>query len=105
MDRHNLFGQQAWELVCNHIRQSNSISSVSGIIYKARESGNTIYYQGGERRGGEEEPMAKNDFVKAFEAIKKLNIVNTNTIKGIIPNGIYRKRTPFIAMLLSAGII
>ena len=105
MNRKDLTGQQAWDMVCDYIRNNKSITSISKITYKARVNGNTIYYQGGNRSGGEEEPMEKDDFINAFETVKRLEIVNTNTIKGEIPNAIYRKRTPFIAMLLSSGII
>jgi hypothetical protein len=105
MNRKNLTGLQAWDLVCNHIRDQKSITSVTKITYQARVSGNTTYYKGGNRSGGDEEPMIKEDFVKAFDAIKNLDTINTYTIKGKMPNALYRKRTPFIAMLLSAGII
>ena len=105
MNRKDLTGQQAWDMVCEYIRKNKSITSVSNITYKVRVSGNTIYYQGGNRSGGEEEPLAKDDFIEAFDAIKKFDVINTSTIKGKIPNAIYRKRTPFIAMLLSSGII
>jgi len=105
MNRKNLTGFQAWEIVCDHIRLNKRITSVTKINYNSRVSGNTIFYQGGNRSGGEEESMAKEDFIKAFDAVKHLNVINTNTIKGKIPNSIYRKRTPFIAMLLSAKLI
>lgn len=79
--------------------------SVRGIKYEAYIKDNFICYLGGERNKGQEETMSKEDFIAAFNAIKNLPDINTNTIKHLIPTSIYRKRTPFIGLLKSAGLL
>lgn len=95
----NLTGSNVWELVTKQIDQKGKIKSSRGIIYKSRFDADNIYYKGGDRNKGEEESIAKKDFIQAFEAVKNLDKINTNTIKKLVPTSIYRKRTPFIAML------
>ena len=67
--------------------------------------GDYIFYKGGKRNNGEDETISKVDFISAFNAIKSLTDINTNTIKHLIPTSIYKKRTPFVGLLKSAGLI
>jgi hypothetical protein len=99
-------GEDVWNIVVQLIKASKCFQSVTGISYEAEISDNHVYYKGGKgKRDIEGEEISKIDFVKAFDKIKSLNEINTNTIKKIIPNTLYRKRTPFIGLLFSAGII
>ncbi len=101
----SLNGELAWAIVAFHVLQNESFHSVTNITYQARVDDDLIIYKGGNRNNGEEEPISKGDFITGFEAIKNLEEINTNAIKELLPNAIYRKRTPFIGLLLSAGII
>ena len=95
----------AWDVIVNYVQTNSCFKSVTGIQYQARVSGTVIYYQGGNRNGGEEETITMDDFNKAFKSIQSFTNINTNSIKTTIPNSIYRKRTPFIGLLYSSGII
>ena len=95
-------GYQAWVIVTSHIIRKRSFRSVSGITYDARLFDDGIAYKGGERSNGEEEVIRETDFVAAFNAIRDLPVINTNTIKTMLPGSLYRKRTPFIGLLFSA---
>ncbi len=101
----SLNGELAWAVVAFYVLQNKSFKSVSGISYDARLEEDEIIYKGGRRNNGEDESIGKSDFITGFEAIKSLKEINTNTIKEHLPNALYRKRTPFIGLLFSAGII
>jgi hypothetical protein len=94
-----------WKLVTENISGNNGFTSISGIQYTARLVNNSILYKGGNRKNGEEEELCKTDFIAAFNAVKNVDDINTNTIKKVIPTAVYRKRTPFIGLLISSGII
>jgi len=99
-------GEDVWNIVIQFIKGSKCFQSVRGISYEAEISDTHISYKGGEgKRGSKGEEISKIDFVKAFDMIKSLDKINTNTIRNKIPNTLYRKRTPFIGLLFSAGII
>lgn len=94
-----------WKLVAENVASTKSFVSVSGIEYTARLINNSIMYKGGNSKNGEEGELCKTDFIAAFDAIKNVEDINSNTIKKVIPTAVYRKRTPFIGLLLAAGII
>lgn len=98
-------GDLAWAVVCYYITEHKKFTSVTGIVYDARIQADEIVYKGGNRNGGQFEAIAKRDFIQAFEAIRKLPEINTNIIKDVIPNAVYRKRTPLIGMLHSAHVL
>lgn len=101
----SLNGELAWASVAYYVLQHKNFKSVSGIEYQTRIAGNKIYYKGSNRNEGEEEIITKEEFTEAFANIQSITEINTNTIKTIIPNSLYRKRTPFIGLLFSSGII
>lgn len=98
-------GNMAWAIICYSALKYGEFKSVSGIKYQFRIDNDVLYYNGGKRNKGEDETITKKEFITAFESIKILNDINTNAIKTIIPSSLYRKRTPVIGLLLSAGII
>ena len=98
-------GDLAWAIVAYNINHKHCFESVTGIVYEARVEGNTIYYKGSDRNNGEDEDISKVDFCIAFEKIKDLPEINTNTIKDVIDSSVYRKRSPLIGMLYSFKII
>ena len=101
----SLDAEQVWNLIVKHIKEEKTFQSVTGISYSA-EYKNSIFYKGGSgKRSTNGEELSKSDFVTAFKKINSLNAINTNTIKEKIPSAIYRKRTPLIGLLYSAGIL
>ena len=105
MKLQNTDGSLAFVKIETMFSKQNYFHSVRGIKYEAYIKDNFICYRGGERNKGLEETMSKEDFITAFNAIKDLPGINTNTIKHLIPTSIYRKRTPFIGLLKSAGLL
>lgn len=98
-------GSIAWAAICYHVTTNKTFQSITGIVYEAKIDKNCIWYKGGNRNSGDFEPMHKVDFTEAFESIKGLPEINTNTIKAFLPNSVYRKRTPLIGLLYAAGIL
>lgn len=98
-------GNMAWVKVTKYIQDKKLFKSITGIEYEARLSSTFIFYKGGDRNNGEEESISKDDFISAFDAVKSLPYINTSNIKGLIPTSIYRKRTPFIGLLLSSSLL
>jgi hypothetical protein len=105
MKTQSIDGKMAWAIVCYNASQKGLFYCVTGIEYQLRLEGNMLFYKGGNRNNGEEEPILKDEFITAFERIKALDEINTSTIKTLIPNSLYRKRTPFVGLLYSFGII
>jgi hypothetical protein len=97
--------KHAWSVIAYYIIKNKSFKSISGIKYSANISDHSISYKGDNRNNGEEEIILKEEFTQAFEAIQSMDDINTNTIKAVIPNSLYRKRTPFIGLLFSSEII
>lgn len=105
MQSQNINGSAAWKIVEKNIEKIKSFTSVKGIKYEARLINGEIFYKGGDRNNGNEETISKSEFISAFDEIRSLSVINTNTIKEYLPKSLYRKRTPFIGLLLSSGII
>jgi hypothetical protein len=98
-------GNLAWSIIAFYIIQNKSFTSIKGIVYQAKLLSNRIEYIGGNRNQGLPEPIEKEEFIFGFDLIKNIDPINTNTIKGILPNTLYRKRSPFIGLLNSTGIL
>ena len=99
-------GNEAWDIIVRYIEENQSFHSVTDIRYQAEVQGNLISYRGGTGDRGEiGESISRSDFVEAYDSIRVLPEINTSAIKGRIPNSLYRKRTPLIGLLYSAGII
>lgn len=96
-------GALAWAIVSQYLTTQSTFSSITGLLYQATVENDTVCFAGGNRK--DFESMSRLDFVATFDAIKSLSIINTNTIKHYMAKDIYAKRTPFIGLLWSAGII
>jgi hypothetical protein len=105
MKLQSIDGPKAWAIVYYNSTQNVVFNSVTGIKYQLRSESNMLFYKGGNRNKGEEETISKDKFISAFDKIKSLDEINTNTIKSIVPNSLYRKRTPFIGMLFSSEVL
>ena len=101
----SLNSDEVWNLIAKYITEKKSFQSVTGISYDAGFSNNIFYKGGTGKRSTKGEEISKEDFIKTFNQIKSMQNVNTNTIKGKIPNSLFRKRTPFIGLLYSVGIL
>lgn len=98
-------GKMAWYIVIGYIRETGLFLGLRGNKYPCRCSDDVIYYKGENRNNSEEEEIRKEDFIMGFDTIKSLEKINSNSIKGLIPNKLYRKRTALIGLMLSAEII
>lgn len=101
----SLNGNLAWAIVGIYVSKNKSFRSVSGITYEAKLLNNLIQYVGDNRNEGMPETINEEEFISAFDSIKSILDINTNTIKNLLPSSLYRKRTPFIGLLFSAGIL
>lgn len=91
-----------WEILCSHIETSCGFHSVSGIAYQAQVRHNAIYYKGGKGRRAEAgEYFDRTTFLRAYDSIRGLPDINTCTVKPYVN----RRQTPFVGLLLSAGIL
>ena len=100
-----LNGRLAWAIVSFYVSKNKSFESVSGITYEADFLDDLIQYVGKNRNEGMPETINMEEFVSAFDSIKSIHDINTNTIKNLLPSSLYRKRTPFIGLLVSAGLL
>jgi hypothetical protein len=101
----SLNGKLAWAIVGFYITKNKSFKSVSGNSYEAKLLKNSIQYTGNNRNEGMPETINEEEFVSAFDSIITIGDINTNTIRNLLPSILYRKRTPFIGLLVSSGIL
>ena len=91
-----------WETLCEYVEASRGFRSVSGIDYRAEVRHNAIFYKGGcGRRAEAGEYFDRTTFLRAYDSICALPEINTCTVKPFLN----RRQTPFIGLLLSAGIL
>ena len=99
-------GERAWNYVTDHLKKTCSpFYSVTGVPYEViRVTSSEIVFRNNkkETRRGEErgEIMKKDNFVAAYDFIKKIEF-NTTTMK----KQINRQRSPFVGLLLYARMI
>ena len=99
-------GERAWNYVTDHLKKTCSpFYSVTGVPYEViRVTSSEIVFRNNkkETRRGEErgEIMKKDNFVAAYDFIKKIEF-NTTTMK----KQINRQRSPFVGLLLDARMI
>lgn len=100
----SLDGAAAWDIVVEYVKENGSFTSVTGITYSATFVGNCIFVKGGTpgtKRAVEGEYLTGKDFVRAYNAIKSWDFINVSQVKPYIK----RQQTPFIGLLVSAGIM
>lgn len=97
-------GAQIWKMVVDYVKRNRKFTSVTGIPYSASFVGSCIFFRGGTRgtkRADEGEYLTGKDFIAAYDRIKTLEVINTAKVKPYIK----RQQTPFIGLLVCAGII
>lgn len=97
-------GAQAWEKVVEHVVQIKEITTVTGKVFSATFVGSCIFIKGGSpgtKRADKGEYLTGKDFINAYNTIKDWEEINTGNVKPYIK----RQQTPFIALLLGAGIL
>jgi sensor domain CHASE-containing protein len=98
--------EEIWGIVTEFIDRNQFFHSVRGIKYEAEVRNDSIYYKGGKgKRGVSGESIIQDEFCDAYDNVKNLSNINTNSIKDCMPQSIYAQRTPFIGLLLSSQII
>lgn len=100
----NVPSSDIWNMIVAYINENRQFMSVTGIVYKAQASTESISYKGGRAgtaRAMKGESISKDLFVSAFEQTRKLEYINTEKVKKMIK----RKQSPFVGLLKSVGII
>ena len=100
----NIDGAATWDIVVEYVKSRGSFTSVTGITYSATFVGSCIFVKGGTpgtKRAVEGEYLTGKDFVRAYDAIKSWDFINVSQVKPYIK----RQQTPFIGLLVSAGIM
>lgn len=95
----------AWNTIVQYFNNTNNFESTTGKKYIGRIENNRIFYSGVDRNGGFEETISSEEFEIAFDSIMDLPKINTSRIADIISSSLYMKRSPFIGLLISAGIL
>ena len=97
-------GAEVWEIVVDYVKRHGSFTSVTGIPYSATFVGSCIFIKGGSpctKRATEGEYLTGKDFIAAYDIVKTLDEINTAKVKPYIR----RQQTPFIGLLVCAGVI
>lgn len=100
----NWDGSRVWEEVVSYVKSHETFSSVTGIPYSATFVGSCIFIKGGTpgtKRAKEGEYLTGKDFIPAYDIVKTLEEINTAKVKPYIK----RQQTPFIGLLVCAGVI
>ena len=97
-------GKDIWNTVVDFVNTYHKFKSVTGIEYTATFVGNCIFLKGGRpgtKRADDGEYLTGKDFIFAYGKIRTFDKINTATVKPHIK----RQQTPFIGLLISAGIL
>ena len=96
-------GKDIWNIVVDYVIKHGKFKSVTGIPYTASFVGSCIFLKGGSgsKRANEGEYLTGKDFIAAYDNIKTLEVINTAKVKPYIK----RQQTPFIGLLVCAGVI
>ena len=97
-------GAEVWQTVVDYVKEHGSFTSVTGIRYSATFVGSCIFIKGGTpgtKRANEGEYLTDKDFMAAYDIVKTLDEINTAKVKPYIK----RQQTPFIGLLVCAGVI
>ena len=104
----HLSNEKILDVIKNELRKTDTIKSISGIIYSITSVNyNSIEFTGKDRNKGLPEEIDYENIEAALIILKSLKVFNTNNtiLKRNIPNKIYKKRSPIFAILLSAKVI
>ncbi len=98
---------QAWQIASNFATKKGFCKSVGIkiITYNLMFIENQIIFNCPTRIDGEDEIVTKEMFCEFFVSISRVEPINTNTIKTLIPNSLYRMRSPMIALLKACGLL
>lgn len=97
-------GTEIWNIIVDYVVKHGSFTSVTGIPYSATFVGSCIFIKGGKpgtKRAEEGEYLTGKDFIAAYDIVKTLDEINTAKVKPYIK----RQQTPFIGLLVCAGVM
>ena len=97
-------GAEVWQIVVDYVKKHGSFTSVTAIPYSATFVGSCIFIKGGTpgtKRAKEGEYLTGKDFIAAYDVVKTRDEINTAKVKPFIK----RQQTPFIGLLVCAGVI
>lgn len=104
----NRTAEEMWQFFANGLSKSVTIKSIKENLYYTINYINDaeINFSSVTRNNGEPESITYEDFIKVIENLKKTKQFNTSSAKEHFKNTkIYKKRSPFFALLFSCGII
>lgn len=105
MEIQKINAEQAWVISFQYAITFKHCKSISGIIYDLKFEEDVISFTAPSRNEGKAEAISKESFVEFYYLLNNLEVINTNTIKKIMPSGFYKKRSLFIALLSTCEII
>jgi len=97
-----------WQFIQNGLANDVTIKSIKDklpytVNYVTNEA---ISFSAPTRNNGEAEEIQLVDFTVVIDRLKALEVFNTNTAKACFRGTkIYKKRSPFFALLYSSGVI
>ena len=97
-----------WQLIQNGLTKDVTIKSIKDKVpytvnYVHQD---VISFSATTRNNAEPEVISRSDFESVINKLKTLKSFNTNTAKECFKGTrMYRKRSPFFALLLSSGVI
>lgn len=97
-------GKQAWQIVVDHVSRNNRITTLTGISFDAVFVGSCLFLKGGKpgtKRAEKGEYLTGKDFIATYDIIRDWDEIHTGNVKPYIK----RQQTPFIALLVCAGIL
>lgn len=103
-DYRHLDGKAAWDIIVEHVKKENTVTTVTGISFTATFVGSCIFLKGGTpgtKRAVRGEYLTAKDFISAYDTVRSWDEINTGNVKPHIK----RQQTPFIALLHCAGIL
>ena len=97
-------GAAAWDVVVNHVMVNRTITTLTGICFDATFVGNCLFLKGGRpgtKRADKGEYLTSKDFIRTYDICRHWDDIHTGNVKPYIK----RQQTPFIALLVCAGIL
>ncbi len=100
--------EEIWQFFMDGLSKEVTIKSIKEKLHYTVNHINKdeISFSAPTRNNGKPESIPHVDFIKVIQRLKNVNTFNTSTSKELFKQTkIYKKRSPFFALLLSSGII
>ncbi|MEP7170864.1 MAG: hypothetical protein ABI855_15960 [Bacteroidota bacterium] len=104
----NNSAEEIWQFFVNGLSNDVTIKSIKEKLHYTVNYINKeeISFSAATRNDGEPESIPHDDFIKVIQRLKNESHFNTSSAKELFKQTtIYKKRSPFFALLLSSGVI